>query len=234
MIDFRTQFECVKRNYPSLSVKLDKDGYVLTGTVILNSEFGNIPLYDEYCLEIRIRFDFPSSIPIVRDLNGDVPKGLEHFNAGGELCLGASCDLCEYLEAHTNIVDFINDIIMSYLYTASYYKRYGSTPFGERSHGIKGMEEAYMERYGAKDRGTLISLLAYVAGLREYRGHLLCPCGSGKKLRSCHGHAVLEDIQSHHSNAYRIDAYYLISNYIRERKKEKVKERNGTFDSTKK
>lgn len=218
MIDFKTQFELVAQKYPSLSVKTGKDGYLLTGTVTLNSEFANVPLYDEYNLEIEIPCDFPNSIPTVKDINGDVPKDLKHFYVSGELCLGASCDLYEYLDNHINIVDFINDIVMSYLYTASYYKRYGSTPFGERSHK-KGVEEAYMERYAVNDKETLISLLKYVAGIYEYRGHLQCPCGSGLKLRSCHGHLILKDIQSRHSNKYRTDAYNLISDYTEEHKR---------------
>ena len=127
-----------------------------------------------------------------------------------------------YLDCHDNIVDFIDDIIMSYLYTASYFKRYGTVPFGERSHGIKGIEEAYMEKYRVKEKRTLILLLAYVCGIKKYRGHLPCPCESGRKFRNCHGDVILKDIQSNRHDVYRTDAYLLINHYLKESEKERL------------
>ena len=37
-----------------------------------------------------------------------------------------------------------------------------------------------------KDLKTTAALLRF-CGERTYRGHIGCPCGSGKKLRDCHG-----------------------------------------------
>ena len=105
---------------------------------------------------------------------------------------------------------------MSYFYAASYFKRYGVAPYGERSHGVKGIEEAYMERYRVTDRNVLMHLLLYLTGIQRYRGHLECPCGSGKKFRDCHGGKILKDIMSPLNKVYKSDAYYVLAAYIEE------------------
>ena len=91
-------------------------------------------------------------------------------------------------------------------------------PFGERSHGVKGIEEAYMERYDLFDRNALIQIMLYLSKIQRYRGHAKCPCGSGKKLRNCHGRRVLKDIMSPLSKNYQIDALQILAAYIDERK----------------
>ena len=36
-----------------------------------------------------------------------------------------------------------------------------------------------------------IKLMAFISG-QKYRGHVLCPCGSGQKLRTCHGPFIMK------------------------------------------
>lgn len=187
MTDFSRQLEAVIKKYPFLVANVNQEGYLLTGTIEMNAIYNEIPLYDKYEIEMKIPHNFPLAIPIVKELNGKVPKGLQHFLEDGSLCLGAPCELYDYLGTHGTILEFIDDIVISYLYTCSYFIRYRTIPYGERSHGIQGIIEAFMERYAIKSEQELFPLLAYVTGLVKYRGHELCPCGSGQKLRRCHG-----------------------------------------------
>lgn len=34
--------------------------------------------------------------------------------------------------------------------------------------------------------------IIYFISYSSYRGHLLCPCGSGKKIRNCHGDTLMK------------------------------------------
>jgi hypothetical protein len=85
---------------------------------------------------------------------------------------------------------FVRNCLVPYLYSFSYYIRYGNLPFGELSHGIQGIYEYYSELFLIQDKNSILKLLKILAG-DNYRGHLPCPCGSGKRLRSCHGSIVL-------------------------------------------
>ena len=99
----------------------------------------------------------------------------------------------------------------SYLYSATYYREYGVVPeYGERPHGDAGIIETYKERYQVSDEETLFSLLSYSAGMICYRGHLPCPCGSGKRMRNCHGQIILSALNSKYAAFLSWEAKYLI------------------------
>jgi len=205
--------------YPSLTAKEEDGIYIVSGLFVMNAEYNGIPLYDEYEIEVDVSDHFPGEVPNVKCLGGDIPGSFEHFYDNGALCLGATCELYDFLAMKPSLKSFIDEIVMSYFYTVSYYKRYGIVPFGERSHDIKGIEEAYMERYGVTDQDVLIELLLYMVGIQRYRGHTLCPCGSGKKIRNCHGSKLLKDILSPLKPVYQRDAYAILSYCIETRRK---------------
>ena len=210
------QIEEVLKKYPNFSVKESEGSFTLSGIFIMNAEYNNVPLYDEYKIEIAVSECFPEEIPLVRELEKNIPSDFEHFYDNGALCLGAACELYDFLSEKRSLSSFIDEIVMSYFYAASYFKRYGVAPYGERSHGVKGIEEAYMERYRVTDRNVLMHLLLYLTGIQRYRGHLECPCGSGKKFRDCHGGKILKDIMSPLNKVYKSDAYYVLAAYIEE------------------
>ena len=79
----------------------------------------------------------------------------------------------------------------AYLYTYRYYEEYGIYPFGERSHGIMGDLEYIKELFNVKEWGQVFDIMHFIANF-SYRGHLLCPCGSGKRLRNCHGDILMK------------------------------------------
>jgi hypothetical protein len=67
-----------------------------------------------------------------------------------------------------------------------WYEGTGKWPFGDRSHGRLGVLESFCELLGIDvDQGQAVSYLRLLA--REtIKGHVACPCGSGKRLRNCH------------------------------------------------
>ena len=207
------------QKYQNLCVSLSENGYILTGKIILNAEYNKIPLYDEYYLEIFIPYKFPNEMPYVKDIGGNIPKSINHFYDNGALCLGANCEIIDFITKNSSVTEFIDVFVINFLYIASYFDRYASFPYGERSHGVKGIEEAYLDRYNCQNRELLMKLLLYVSGIIQFRGHLLCPCESGKKFRACHGKKVLEDLKSDYSNCYKRDAYYILQNYLNEKKR---------------
>lgn len=223
MGDIMNNIEClvndVINKYPTLSAKSTESGIVLHGTLILNAEYNDIPLYDEYEIEVEVPREFPKLLPKVREVSNRIPKEFNHFLEDGSLCLAAVCELADFVASNGTIKGYLEKYVMSYLYAASYFSRYKEIPFGERSHGIDGIKEAYMERYNCDKEDMLISLVCVLAGVEKYRGHSMCPCGSNKKLRECHGGRLLADIQSELVEYYQSDAYCLIYDYLERREK---------------
>lgn len=209
----------VIKKYPSLSAHSTEKGVLLKGPLVMYSEYNDIPLYDEYEMEIEVPKEFPCLLPTVREVSGSIPSGLNHLLVDGSLCLASGCELIDFANTDGTIVGYIDKYVMNYLYTSSYFSRYGEVPFGERSHGIEGIKEAYMERYNCENEDVLIDLLCFLVGIKNYRGHCDCPCGSTKKLRDCHGKLILKDIQSELLPYYRNDAYGILTAYVERRKR---------------
>lgn len=230
----RDQINDVLKKYPSLSISSDKGGYILSGEIIMDKSYNDIPLYENYHLKICIPEDFPVHIPAVFDTNDDVPPSFMHFMDDNSFCLGAHCDLRAFLEDQPLLAAFIDEIVMSYLYAVSFFKLYGAMPFGQRSHGIKGMIEAYQERYSTGENYKLLGhFLCIVVGALPYRGHHLCPCGSGKFLRNCHGPKVLHDLRSKYIDDYQRDADFILEELVKMIKR-KEQEQIGKDDTSKK
>lgn len=216
MFDFALEYALLKEEYPDLQWKEIDNGYLFYGNITLDADFDNIPLYDEYSVEITVRNDFPESIPSISETGNNICEGFGHFCADKTLCLGAKCELLDFLENSPRLVSFVSHFLTSYLYTASYFKRYKcAPPYGERSHGLKGIKEAYLERYCITEETDLILCLEYIVGKTTFRGHSKCFCNSDKKFRDCHGAKILKDITSKNINEYQIDAYKLLIDYYK-------------------
>ena len=204
------QIKAVLERYPSLTAQLNEDGYVLTGNVTLDKTYNDVPLYETYNLKILVPNTFPSSSPSVFNIGDSMPPGFDHFLNDGSFCLGAQCEIRSFLDEHPTVLEFLDELLMSFLYSASFFRLYGTFPFGERSHGTAGIIEAYKDRYRVEDDRLLAQLLLILIGEVPYRGHHLCPCGSGKILRNCHGRPVLKDIQSNYLEEYKMDAFRIL------------------------
>ena len=99
-------------------------------------------------------------------------------------------------------------------------------PYGDRSHGAEGKLEAYRERYGTDNDRILAYLLFYLIEEIPYRGHSICPCGSGKKIRDCHGIQLIQDIRSPYRKYFQSDAYDVLD-YLATQVERRLKRENG-------
>ena len=215
--DLRAEIDALIAKHPLLCCSEIKNGYQVTGPFILCHEYNGIYLYDEYELKMEIPSNFPKDLPTVWETSNNIPSDFEHwYSDNNALCLGATCEILDFVDQHPTLVAYVDELIASYFYSATYYKKYGTFPYGERSHNVEGIMEAYMDRYHVSDEDILFDLLKYVTGFSNYRGHIPCPCGSGKKFRSCHGKQVLKDIRSDRYSFFLSDALCVL-NYLLKR-----------------
>lgn len=218
-IEFEEQMNQIQISQPGLSGCESPEGFQISGTFVLNHVANDVPLYEEYSLTIKIPHNFPAGFPEVWETSGKIPDGFDHVYPDKHLCLAANCEIASLLDRDPSLCAFIEELVASYLYSASYYAEYKVYPFGERKHGAKGLREAYAERYHAGSDETLWFLLGFVAGISTYRGHAPCPCRSGRRLRECHGEFILDDLRSQRYLLYRHEAIYVLTDMHNERRK---------------
>jgi hypothetical protein len=84
----------------------------------------------------------------------------------------------------------MQEFVEPYFFSYEFYQRYGEFPFGERGHGLQGIIETYEDLFCEKDPLIVFKLMKAICK-DTYRGHSLCHCGSERRLRSCHGPAIM-------------------------------------------
>ena len=108
----------------------------------------------------------------------------------GSLCLGAPAEVRRRFAQNRTLLAFVEDQVISYLFNFSYMREYGMLPYGELSHGPHGLLEYYNDHLatGTAETLMLLSCLASSSAPRRKK----CPCGTGKKLKDCHGPRLKE------------------------------------------
>lgn len=178
------------RTFPTVDICPEGDGACrLLFEYSLNAEFADVPLAEDFGLEMLVESDFPNIVPSVRETTDIIPPDYEHLFLDGTFCLGINGELVERLLREPSLIAFLQGPVASYLYTALFHRLYGRYPYGDRPHGAPGIIQFYSERLeGANDAATLALMEEIASG--KYRGKAPCPCGSGKATRSCHGSLI--------------------------------------------
>ncbi len=173
--------------YPNLSVvEADSLKIRLNGYVDINRSAKGFVLNQSYKIIVNVFLD-GRTLPIVCDDGGAIADNYHHKYTDGSLCLATSTDIRLRFIDGFNLAQWMDEYVEVYFFSYEYYQRFGTFPFGERSHGIEGVLETYSEIFDEQDAANLASLMMYVYNGNSYRGHVLCPCNSNKRLRQCHG-----------------------------------------------
>lgn len=179
-------------HFPSLNVKIrGKDSFEVAGDIYVNARWGGFIVDEWFSIKITAR-NFPALPPLCVETSGKVIN--YHINPKRDLCLGSPRVLYEEIAEHPDIVFYINKFVIPFFFSFRYHQQYGVSPFGELAHGGEGLFPNYREIFKASDL-AICTLLTYGTKFL-YRGHHPCPCGSGLKLRKCHGprlRALFED-----------------------------------------
>lgn len=204
------QCEALTKKYTELEIRKGDESFIIDGKIIFFAEYANMPIIDSYQIRVEVPFDFPRKIPSVYENEGKIEKKFEHFLTDGSLCLGIQTEMKETLKNNPSVLNFVDSFVISYLYTHSYYLKYGQMPFGERCHGLEGIYEFYKEKLLVDSNSYVIDMLGFIC-FKEYRGHINCPCGSKIKIRKCiHKEIILEMKQNGFMEDYLCDLYNLL------------------------
>jgi hypothetical protein len=204
----KQQFEELVKTFPGLTLCQDAPGrWVIRGMLSFSAAFNSITIDDEFSILILLYDDYPKSPPDVQETGGRIPPDFHQY-PDRTLCLGAPVEVYRRFKADPRLLAFVKTLVVEYLYGYAYFEKYASMPFGDLSHGGKGIREYYQETFCIDDVLIVLALLKVMAD-SNYRGHAPCPCGSGEILRKCHGPIILSLIKDQPKEHFLCDAKYI-------------------------
>lgn len=187
--------ENMKRKYPFLEYVQQENDCIFVGNIILNHVYEDVRMTGNFEIELVVPRNFPLVLPTVKELSDCIDASYPHRYPNGYLCLASDLELKMHIRKYHDISIFVDKYVIPYLYTYKYYKEYGIYPYGERSHGIKGDLEYLKDLFCVNNWEQVFNIIVFIIQ-STYRGHLLCPCGSGKRIRNCHGNILREMLEA--------------------------------------
>ena len=154
---------------------------ILTGEILVNRTASSYTLYKTYHIEVHIPFE-SDKLPYVFDIGNAIDSNYNHQYKDGPLCLETDFAIRIRFVDGLNLVSWMQEFVEPYFFSYEYYQRFGCFPFGERSHGIEGILQSFGDVFQETDNIKVCKILMFIYSDR-YRGHLPCPCGSGKNIR---------------------------------------------------
>lgn len=172
--------------YPNLNiVESDSLHIRLSGSIFVFRTALNFTVQNTYPVEINVPIG-DEALPSIRETGNLIDSNYPHRYMHGGLCLETDTAIRLRFIDGFDLVAWMDEFVEPYFFSYEYYSRYGEYPFGERPHNLIGILHTYQEIFNASDISQAAALLIYSSN-NNYRGHVLCPCGSHKKLRNCHG-----------------------------------------------
>lgn len=193
MITIEEQIQEIIIRFPELKLSKTDNNILISGKIDINCEYLDEHIIDEYEVRIVIN-NYPENLPIIRETNKRIPLKYGHVYKDGELCLATDDEIKLTLGENFTLNQWIDNFVIPYFFGYSYFEKYGVMPFGERSHGARGIKEFYKDFFGVDTEKKTISFLNFISSFKnyKYKGHHICPCGSGKRVRDCHKNILLK------------------------------------------
>lgn len=211
-----------------LLMKAEIDGGLkFIGKYKICNQLENDIFEDYFSLEIFIPNGFPEDIPIVKNTDGRIRannyKG--HVYANGQLCLEIDTAIATFLQKDSSLLAFLTKYLDTYLCGFLFYRKYKYLPFGEHKHGVEGLLEFYCRLFETTDIKVAYSLLVCLC-MGNLKGHIQCPCQSGKRYRNCHKDKINALRENNLYRRYKNDFVTIIADLKRRNSDVKNKSKN--------
>jgi hypothetical protein len=177
--------------YYGLRVKPNRDGtIILSGSLDFTGVSQDLPdLTDSYEVRISIPKGYPDELPTVHETGRRIPPDFHKLD-GDALCLGAPIRIWMLIQRNPSLLNFLERVIIPYLYGHSSHERGRGMPFGELRHGTPGLIDDLAEMLGSPDPDMTRQYLEAIQRKKRVANKLSCPCGSGVRLGRCHNRRV--------------------------------------------
>lgn len=167
-------------------IELDEE-FQIIGLYTFSLKYLDVVFQGNCEIKFIVKKSFPDILPKLYVEN--LPSKMGHIFEDGSACVATNGQQIEFISKTSNLLEYWNEFVKSYIFSVEYYREYDCYPYGERVHGAEGLLSYYNEKWNA-DYSLLIRL-AKILVENTYRGHNPCPCGSKNKIRNCHGKLIL-------------------------------------------
>lgn len=185
MNNIELNFIELNKEYPNLHIKYLTDKYIIDGNVRIYAINDDIPLIDDFTIVIEVPLGFPNELPIIKETSNKIPKDFEHVNIDKSLCLGIETEIKILFMKNPTLLNWFQTFVVNYFYSVMYYNKYGRMPYGERTHGNKGILEFYKAFLNTNSIKAIYNILSAVKN-NNIKDYYKCPCGSFRKMKKCH------------------------------------------------
>lgn len=177
---FTKEKEYILQKYPSLTYCIENDIVKLIGELPIEE------IDDSYSIEIEFPDSYPKNLPIVKEVSGDIPRELDfHISYDGSCCLCLTQLENFYFPNGSNIIIFLEKLVIPFFANQAYFKITGTWLNGEYGHGEKGIYEFYSDILQTNNIHVMIILM--ILSLQKIKNiNAKCPCSSGKSIKKCH------------------------------------------------
>jgi ubiquitin-protein ligase len=211
----KEQFSTLQNKYKKLAMSRNTTGnWIIIGILEFSCSHKDKKITGSFSIRITLPSDYPKSPPIVNETGGQIPLDF-HVNPDNTLCLGVPIDVHDRFTRNPQLISFVEELVIPYLFAFRHWEDFGSMPFGEYAHGGAGLLKYYQELFVVAGYTIPLALLKIIAD-DNYRGHLPCPCGSARKLRKCHGYKLLHLINLKPKSWFLKDVIQIVESFTRE------------------
>lgn len=160
-------------------------GFIAKGKYVLNDGPHPDGPIEEFEIELFVHAEYPTFEPIVRETGDRIPREVDrHMYRDGCCC---TCVWEEWLVMSDDVSfsSFVEGPLHNFFLSQLHFEHHNEWPFGERSHGIQGFVESISRILGFRvdQSAALMHLNTIISD--NTKGHWMCICGSGKKIRDC-------------------------------------------------
>jgi len=200
----------VTNKYDGLEFCEIGDGlFLIKGVLAFEGDYEGMVITDAFDIEIQIPPRYPDTLPVVKETGYRIPREFHTNPEDNTLCLAAPLAAKLQFALDRTLLGFIEHLVIPFLFNYVHLQKNGVLPFGERSHGAKGILEFYSEFFQCPDLGVILKLLK-ILGTHEYLGFEKCPCKSGKNLRNCHGRQLLKCMQLQSTQDFMVEYWGIL------------------------
>ncbi|MES9999174.1 MAG: hypothetical protein ABW125_07210 [Candidatus Thiodiazotropha lotti] len=210
--EISNQITELQNTHQGLSNVTEKDDEIIvSGSLAFEaSADGFETITSAFDIELIIPFDYPKSLPRAYETSGEIAREYEHVFDDKKLCLAVPIEERRIFQLVPTLLGFVNRLLVPYLYGYCYWREHKEHPFDESDHGPRGIVQYYREKLELDDDIAVLSVISFLYE-HGYRGHHPCPCGSGAKVRNCHGNAFRDLYSLHTEGSLRNDFMDVLS-----------------------
>lgn len=181
---------------PLLEVSEFKGKFIIHGTFVLNDDVCDEGPYDRFNIGILVDPDYPAVAPMVCEFEDRLPADIDrHMFSNKNCCVGIFPAWKETNE-DISIGAFVRGPVRDFFISQVCFEETETWPFGEYEHGAAGIAQACSEVFGKPLTSEEAKRYLVFASYQAPKGHITCPCGSGKVIRKCCGFAAWDSIRA--------------------------------------